>query len=125
MTITEAKPKHKDSVLAEFLASRGYTVAGFTSDLYEGAEYIIPAGHNDMSQLPEYHLGSDEWWAQSEVGRVLEITHGPSKRRWWQRIGNERERAVWFVYLDEHGNQVPRSFHKPYALYMKYNPKAS
>ena len=91
--------------IAKWAEKLGYTIAGFSDDLYEGAEFLYP---------PRYMAGdepTEEELRLSVRGKVLEIRNKMDASRY----DPERDQIVdhyiiYFIYQTEDGTQVSETY---------------
>lgn len=103
----------RDSIKAEWLRKQGYTIACFSEELFEGAEFA--------------YISSGEPWDEttgaprnnklefSTFGKVLEIVETLRDGAW---------QGIRFVYITADGNQVPETYGLGLSLWIK-DPEAA
>lgn len=94
--------------ITKWASSEGYVIAGFSQDLFEGAEFLYPPSYIDGDIPREDELKF------STRGTVLEIVTRSESRDW---------KGLNFVYLTEDGEQITESFGYGLALRFK-DPEA-
>ena len=105
-----------DVKIAKWAEKLGYTIAGFSQDLYEGAEFIY---------LPSYMAGdepTEEELRHSVRGKVLEIRSKMDASR-HDRCRNQiiDHYVIHFVYVTEDGTQVSETYCAGLGLRFKDN----
>jgi hypothetical protein len=133
-----------ESRKAEWLRKQGYTIAGFSDDLYEGAEFCYPGMYFGEGEEPdEYFLTNTKFGKVLQIVKVYRYTNVDAEeeifdledlqyeydRKLSARELAERKEAllrhflISFVWLDEDGNQIPDTWGAGLELYFK-DPEA-
>lgn len=93
-----------ESLRAAWLAEKGYTVAGFARDLYEGAHFFKPASYFPADKTED---GMADFLRFSLSGEVLQIFGSRKATSIQDETEFNEYDLLSFVYKDSDGNQIP------------------